>query len=192
MISLITLQEKRFFIVDVQISFALRSRNLHFHSDRIIVRRAELSDKKSVIAVAGGSFRYSRFHLDPFIGEDIANKIKSSWIENYFVQKRGDILYVAEYSGEVVGFIAVIIKQTCNGVTAIIDLIGVNPPYHRKGVGKSLVYYLMKNHPEYNEIQVGTQIANKPSIQFYQNCGFRMYDSRYILHYHKNREMRGL
>ena len=69
------------------------------------IRIAEPSDQEAVVALAAGNFEYSRFHLDPSLDSTTANAIKGEWTRNYFFGQRGDQMLVAEYAGNIVGYI---------------------------------------------------------------------------------------
>lgn len=182
------LGENQFFIVDVNVLLSMKQGVLPKQETMIHVRHAEQSDREKVIAIAESCFQYSRFHLDPFIPDNVANHVKSRWVDNYFSGIRGDFLYVAESSGEIVGFLAVIVNKKVDFVTATIDLIGVHPSFQRQGIGRVLISNLITCIKRFDEITVGTQIANISSIQFYLKLGFTLTDSFFVFHYHRHTE----
>ena len=145
------------------------------------IRVAEDRDVKAVGELGRNSFVYSRFHLDPEIPVEIANKIKSDWVLNFFRGKRGDQLFVAERDREIVGFNQLIYGQD-NSVC--IDLIAVGKCFARQGVASDLINYTEAAYGEKNRIVVGTQVSNIPSIRLYQKLGFRICSSKYVFHYH--------
>jgi ribosomal protein S18 acetylase RimI-like enzyme len=169
--------------------------NLTFSMDRVpseqpkphhLIRQAKKSDKIPVMEIAESCFLYSRFHLDPNIARSIADKTKSQWVENCFSGLRGDYLFVAESSGEPAGFLILQMSEENGKRTAVIDLIGVSPRFQRQGVGQSLIRTCINSEQiRFDEIQVGTQLANGSSIQFYQKLGFRLIKSQYVFHYHR-------
>ncbi len=142
------------------------------------VQHAALQD------IAARCFRYSRFHLDPLFPGETADRIKREWIGNYCAGHRGTALYVAMVNDEPAGFLAVI--ETAGAIPgAAIDLVGVAPEHQGHGVGTALVTHFIEQwRPRAGVLRVGTQIANLPSIAFYQSKGFRIVESSYVLHAH--------
>jgi ribosomal protein S18 acetylase RimI-like enzyme len=177
--------DKRFRIVDVNVTLDSSTFPDRVDGD---VRFAAPSDCDAVARIAGSSFPYSRFHLDPLIASDVANTIKSEWARSYFSGGRGDGMVVAEWEGNVVGF-AQLLWQT--GDRLVVDLIGVDPTYRGQGVGRSLIAYACKcgtgdgHRP--GTIQAGTQVANISSIRFYESMGFCLIGATYVLHHHGGR-----
>lgn len=65
----------------------------------------------------------------------------------------------------------VISYRVKEGVVDIHRLV-VSPNHFRKGIGKSLVEYLLKQYDGY-EFAVSTGTANKPAISLYKALGFQ-------------------
>jgi ribosomal protein S18 acetylase RimI-like enzyme len=169
-----------FRVVDVNITFERRP--MKVESPSIAVREALPQDESDVLAIAETCFVYSRFHLDPLISNETAHKIKRKWIGSYFRGQRGEKLFVAEFDGKVVGFNAVL-KTTDNA--RVIDLIGVDKTYQGRGVGRALVEsFVTDSYDRYAYLRVGTQVANTPSINLYERCGFKVANAFYVLHAH--------
>jgi ribosomal protein S18 acetylase RimI-like enzyme len=146
------------------------------------VRFAIPNDQQLVAELAGKSFIYSRFHLDKLLS-DVAGKVKSEWANNYFLGKRGDQMVIALVDGVIVGFLQLLYRDAL-----IIDLIAVEAKHHRKGIASDLISYAEVNCSRFDTIRVGTQIANIPSIRFYENLGFRVSGAQYVFHYHNTGE----
>ena len=71
----------------------------------------------------------------------------------------------------------------------VIDLVAVDRRFQRRGVAKALIRGLFDQcHDHADEIRVGTQIANAPSLRLYENCGFRVCSSVFVLHRHTQYE----
>lgn len=169
-----------FRIVDVNITFQREPAKIDPSS--IFVREASPEDEARVLKIAASCFSYSRFHLDPLIPNEIANMIKREWVANYFRKQRGEKLFVAELNSEIVGFNAVLkVQQNIR----VIDLIGVDKNYWGRGVGKALVEsFINESQNQYERLMVGTQIANIPSVNLYERCGFKSAGASYVLHAH--------
>ena len=134
--------------------------------------------------IAGSCFRYSRFHQDALFPSAVANRVKQKWIENCCVGKRGVMLYAALLEGVPVGFLAVL-TTSGHSASAVIDLIGVDSKYQRRGVGRALVARFIENwQSRFERLMVGTQVTNRSSLALYENAGFKVAYSAYVLHAH--------
>jgi ribosomal protein S18 acetylase RimI-like enzyme len=148
------------------------------------VRAAGPADFDQVVQIAGSAFKYSRFHLDPLVSKTLADNIKRSWMESYRRGTRGSGCLVATLEDVVVGFLA-IVETTGEHAARIIDLIGVDPSAQGRGVGRALVdTFIREASGQATRLEVGTQVANAPSVRLYENCGFRFAGAAYTLHGH--------
>jgi len=172
------------------VGFKLTDTNVKFElNGNITVKRnspkdieicfAEKKHQETIAEIARDNFIYSRFHLDPLIDNNIADHIKMNWVENYFLDKRGDEMVLALMNNEPIGFLQLIIKDK----VLFIDLIGVDKKAQGKGVASAMIQFA-KFNIECSVIKVGTQIANLPSIKLYQKIGFLFSGSDYVFHYH--------
>ena len=144
------------------------------------LRPAISEDKDSVVKIAHDSFSYSRFHLDPQIPDEVCNNIKARWVENFFPGKRADEMIVALVDGEIVGFVTLLYRAE---EELVIDLIAVDERQRRKGIASDMISYA-ESHSNRCRIVVGTQVANIASTRFYEQLGFRLCESYYVVHYH--------
>lgn len=154
------------------------------------LRFARPDDADAVRRIAGSSFRFSRFHVDPFIPPGLAHSIKAEWAANFFTGTRGDGMAVAERNGQVVGFTQLIWHSN---ECLVIDLIALEPACQGLGIGRAMIGYASEHgtgderRPQ--RLRVGTQVANTPSIRLYESLGFRLIGSQYILHCHRGRPL---
>src|SRR5207249_33706 len=117
---------------------------------------------------------FSRFHLDPLVDNAIANRIKHSWIESYLEGRRGEKLLVAVIGNMPVGFLAVLSNEKDEAPSRTIDLIAVDSAHRRKGIAEVLIRHLVEDsRHRFQNLFVGTQVANVPSIRLYEKLGFR-------------------
>jgi ribosomal protein S18 acetylase RimI-like enzyme len=179
-----------FYVVDVNVTFGL---------DKVVtpqripgkarsgcrIGKVRPEQREAVLAIARSCFRYSRFHLDPLIPVATANQIKHDWVLNYLLKKRGEHLWVATVDHRPVGFLAVIAGNEAGKRYRAIDLIGVATDYQERGVGQALVAFFVGYYRDQSDfLQVGTQIANLPSIRLYEKFGFSLIKSAYVMHLH--------
>jgi len=148
--------------------------------DAVNVRFAEDQDREGVRALAARNFVYSRFHMDPLISRDLADEVKAGWAENFFFKKRGDNMVVAFKDSSPAGFLQLLYS----GKDLVIDLIAVGEKFRRMGVARDMIRFAETGLKGFEEMVVGTQIANVPSIRLYEGLGFRVASSSYTFHYH--------
>jgi ribosomal protein S18 acetylase RimI-like enzyme len=149
------------------------------------VSEARPEEEVTLAGIAGVCFKYSRFHLDPLVPQELADRIKKEWVASYFRGKRGERIYAARVDASPVGFLAVIAVPSGRGIVRVIDLIGVDPAHQGGGIGKALVSrFICEEGPRSMRLEVGTQAANTRSLRFYEGMGFRTERSQYVLHRH--------
>ena len=144
------------------------------------MRFAQDQDREGVKALAARNFIYSRFHMDPLIPRDLANEVKAAWAENFFFKKRGDNMVVAFKDSSPAGFLQLLYL----GKDLVIDLIAVEKRFRRMGIARAMIHFAETALKEFEEMVVGTQIANVPSIRLYEKLGFTVASSAYTFHYH--------
>jgi ribosomal protein S18 acetylase RimI-like enzyme len=143
------------------------------------VRPAEPADADRLLEIADTSFRYSRFHLDPEIPQELAGRVKREWTRSYLDGRRGLELLVAVSDGGPVGLLAVL----ADGDVRVIDIVAVASDRQRRGIGRALVDAFVERHGQ-RELRVGTQAANASSLRLYEGAGFRFASAAYVLHRH--------
>jgi ribosomal protein S18 acetylase RimI-like enzyme len=183
-----TLSALGFYVVDVNVTLGLDTActsTTPILSPGVTIAECDETAAPGVLAIAGSAMRFSRFHLDPAIPVNVAHLIKREWIQNYVRRTRGEALMVARLNGEVAGFLAVLASDSGGRRVRVIDLIAVAPAAHRQGVGRALVTAFIAGYaPTSDRLQVGTQIANTPSLALYQGLGFTIRHASYVLHTH--------
>jgi len=142
------------------------------------LREARVGDSKRVQEIAGGAFRFSRFHVDAGFGPPIANRIKAAWAGNYFQGQRGHRMLVAEEQGSLAGFILLVEGPK---VTAV-DLIAVDPAFQGRGLGAAL---LLAAETKGRRMTAGTQKTNLPSCRMYEKCGYTAGLRELVFHLHR-------
>lgn len=174
------LTDAGFRIVDTSVTFAWGGRG-EFAPSKVTVTPARPEQFEAVQDIAGSCFRWSRFHLDPLMPKELADRVKRRWIENYCLGVRGAALYAAELDGVTAGFLAVLTTPTA----AVIDLVGVANDAQGKGVGTALTRHFVDEWKDrIPELRVGTQVANIRSMRLYERAGFSIVESAYVLHAH--------
>ena len=175
------LEKAGFHLVDTNVLLQKRIVNDDSVSNSTASRFARLDDQDEVGRIATSNFLYSRFHLDPKISNDTANTIKGNWAMNYFTGKRGDAMVVSNIGKKLSGFLQLLYHDE----TMVIDLIAVDRAWRRKGVAEDMINFAQNNLGSFTHINVGTQVANIPSMRFYEKLGFQIIEASYLFHYHK-------
>ncbi|HET7568265.1 MAG TPA: GNAT family N-acetyltransferase [Gaiellaceae bacterium] len=149
------------------------------------VVHAEPAQREAVVEIARSSFRWSRFHLDPEVPDELANRIKADWIESYFAGTRGEHLLVALADGEPAGFLAVIAGEEEGRTLRTIDLIAVAEHARGRGLARALTAaFVAESAAVCDEVRVGTQAANVAATRLYESLGFSLVRAQYALHLH--------
>jgi ribosomal protein S18 acetylase RimI-like enzyme len=184
--SIHSLEEAGFRLVDTNVAFARPSRAMMPPFDGALtgIRLARPEDADAVAHVARTGFRFSRFHLDPAIPDDVACELKAVWAGNFFCGKRGDAMVVCEDKDGVAGFLQLLITPDA----LVIDLIAVAERARRCGRASAMIAFALRSLEPRPEMRVGTQVANTASMRLYESLGFRASGAQYVMHYHAGKE----
>lgn len=146
------------------------------------IRLATPDDESAVSEIAATSFSLTRFHTDPRIGPEIANRIKAQWARNYFDGQRGELMLVAEHASRIAGFCQLLDR----GDALIIDLIAVSVTARRQGLASDMIAasQIAARERGCQWLRVGTQLANIASLRCYERLGFRVCSAHHVFHRH--------
>jgi len=176
------LEAAGFRVVDMNMTFTRRGGDVP--APAALIERVDAATAPAVLDIAGSCFRYSRFHLDPAVDDALAHRIKREWVRSYAEGRRGHSLWAVLDGGKPAGFLAVLTTETGGKRQAVIDLIGVAVASQGHGLGRDLTRFFIREFSTYDELLVGTQAANAPSMRLYESCGFRVSRAAYVLHRH--------
>ncbi|MBK9292974.1 MAG: GNAT family N-acetyltransferase [Oligoflexia bacterium] len=169
-----------FYLVDTNVQLKLEPQNYKHNIKPEVCFYAGPEHQDGVLQVASDSFLYSRFHLDPMFNKEMANKIKLEWCRSFFSGTRGQKMVVAQVEGKILGFLLLIDKGQGHW---IIDLIAVSPKAQKLKLGSQMISNALQDN-NIKLMSVGTQIANIPSLNFYEKNGFTFESAKYVYHYH--------
>jgi ribosomal protein S18 acetylase RimI-like enzyme len=179
--SVARLTARGFSVVDVNLTFVHRGTRPDSPST-VLVEPARPEHGEALVDIAGRCFRFSRFHLDPFLPDELADRVKREWVRSYVAGTRGVELLAAVDEGRPVGFLAMLES----GDARVIDLVGVAPDAQGRGAGRALVNAFVERHEGTGrELRVGTQAANAASVRLYEGAGFSLASAAYVLHLHR-------
>lgn len=146
-----------------------------------IGEEADAAERSALEALALESGRFSRFRLDPRIGEPRWRELYRLWVHNSLAGEMADAVFVHRRAGAITGFVTV---KRQDPDEARIGLIGVDAAERGKGVGTRLVaaaLHWAAAH-ELTNLRVATQQANRAACQFYTSRGFTLTSETDIYH----------
>ena len=149
------------------------------------IRLAHQDEMETVASIAYRAFQSFRLRVDPQIPESRARHSRREWVRNGF-KGRAEAIYVAEIEKRIVGFV-LLRSKTETEKTGEIELIGVEPGFHGKGIGKVLVACAIRHYQgKTSEIHVGTQAKNLRAVGLYTRMGFSVVRSELSFHRHSS------
>ena len=149
------------------------------------VRLARPDEMEIVASIAYRAFQSFRLRIDPQITESRARHSRREWVRNGF-KGRAEAIYVAESERHIVGFV-LLRSKTGMRKTGEIELIGVEPGFHGRGIGKALVAQAIRHYQgKTSKIHVGTQAKNLRAVGLYTRMGFSVVGSEFSFHRHSD------
>jgi len=144
---------------------------LSLPASSIEIIEAEECDKTALANVAEIIFHNERFHIDPNIETNLANKRYRTWVENAFKQDHQKI-FKCILNTEIIAFFVVEYPKFGH---CFWSLVGVLPEFQGKGLGKKVWRAMLKHHQEELISTVSTSISshNIPVFNLYVALGFR-------------------
>jgi ribosomal protein S18 acetylase RimI-like enzyme len=134
----------------------------------ILVRPAQSADWLQAIELARGAFRYDRYHADPLVPDEAADRLKAAWVANALAG-RAEAVLLAHWQGRVAGFATLL----ATAEAGIIDLIATAPWAQRMGIGRALVAAALAHYAGRRPVlRVSTQADNLASQRLYCGSGF--------------------
>lgn len=176
------LEKLGFQLVDTNVIFQKTITRQATLPNGVEVRLAAPEDEAGCCELARTEFIYDRFHADYRLPPTVAGQVKAEWVGNFFKGQRGDQLVVACLEGQIVGFNLLLHHKD----VLIIDLIATHAGYQRRGIAQGMIAFAENHAATFQTYQVGTQVANIPSVNLYEKMGFRLAQSQYVFHYHGN------
>ncbi len=142
---------------------------------------ANAPDRRALEELALQSGQFSRFRLDPNIGEARWAELYRLWIRNSLSGEMADAVFVRRRGGTITGFVTVKREDSSR---ARIGLIGVDAADRGAGVGSALVAAARgwAASQGLTELWVATQQANDAANRFYESRGFTLTSKTDIYH----------
>lgn len=150
-------------------------------SQLIISEYKEKEISKELYNLAIESGNHSRFKIDTRLPADSFERLYKTWINESVNGEFADKVYIYSHSNKIIGFVTVKIELEVGKI----GLIAIDESYRGKGVGKQLIYkvesYLKEE--DVKILTVATQKNNSAAMKFYQNIGFKEFESTLIYHF---------
>lgn len=134
----------------------------------LIIRPSVADDAKHVANIAGSSFMYSRYHMDPFLDNSKADNLLYNSARNSIIEGFADTVFVAELKGKIVGYYSgKKLQEPASGKVAGEAVISAVDSDSR-GLGvfskldDHLLYWFCKN---VDFAEMGTYLINRPVIR---------------------------
>lgn len=179
-------QKAGFYVVDCLVTYEFDSKTTTL-KDYIVSNKMKdivsKDDVETLSKIASEVFIKDRFHSDPNINKKLADKYYSTWVKNSFNDSKIEHI-VAETNGKPIGFIVYKIDDINDTATIILNAVDKN--FFRKGVYSDMLYIVTtKLIKKVNKIFIGTQFDNIAAIRTWQKMGYKIIDTKYVLHYSK-------
>ncbi len=134
----------------------------------------------------GGLYDYSRFHADPRVGPERADRLWALAVENQATREGRPVVLLVE-GDRAVGIISCRPEADLAAAigAAVGDwfMVGVAPGYRRRGLGRvMLAAALAHGLKRYDLIQVSTQAYSPGAVHFFLSGGFRLCRAGLSLH----------
>ncbi len=176
------LAQREFIALDGILTFALdlREAPLDQGDSNFEVRLSTEKDIERIKEIAFSSYIYDRFHSDPLIPQEAADKLHAMWLENSCLGKAADDVVVASKKGRVLGYVTCRINRQVERYLGLrvgtIVLVATAVEARRQGVARAASFGALRWFREQGVdiVEVGTQFRNIPASNLYQSCGFKL------------------
>lgn len=136
-------------------------------------------ESTSLYGLAYQAGEYSRYKVDPNIGEEEFKRLYRTWIDNSINNGFADYVFAAIDNGYPIGLITAKKRQQ----ELSIGLFATDKQYRGQGVGSGLFQEIINIASEHNlAVEVTTQADNKTACSFYEHKGFEIGSEEYIYH----------
>jgi RimJ/RimL family protein N-acetyltransferase len=135
------------------------------------LRRATLSDLARVLQIAGNAFGNERFHMDPRLSTELANRRYQGWAQSS-LSHPSQRLFVLFDGEELVAFF---VTEELPDRTSYWHLNAVAPEHQGKGYGRRAWSAMIRHAKSNGSQRVGTSIVarNDRVLNLYARLGFR-------------------
>ena len=147
------------------------------------LRPATTDDLEAILDIAGSAFHDDRFHLDPTLPPEKADRRYRGWVERGFASGEPVFVYEDTRRGRILGFYH--IRELPNAAVDL-SLAAVHPSCQGSGIG-ALMYQAMLEECRQRGYQTAvTRIAinNLPVANLFFRLGFTIREAVLTFHWH--------
>ncbi|GAB3513184.1 hypothetical protein GCM10027341_54880 [Spirosoma knui] len=145
------------------------------------IRRFSVADNVAQLyELAYQSGEYSRFRVDPAIGEEKFRALYRRWVDNSLSGQAADDTFVYVVDEVISGFVT----ESKQPPIASIGLIATDEAQRGRGIGSALLNYVKHELQATSAIrlEVATQKRNTIACRFYERNGFAVSDETNVYH----------
>lgn len=164
-----SLVNNKFYYIHTLITFSSQKQTFEvkdfYPEQNINIRLAKESDAKQVAELAEKSFKYSRFHMDPFLDNALASNLLKKSAENSILQKFVDIMFIAEVKDKIVGYYSAKKKYIKEFDKTMGDAVisAVDSDYRGLGIFSKMDSHLLNWFADNTDFaEMGTYLVNYP------------------------------
>ena len=178
------LLSKGFYIVDTLVSYIFDYEKNIFpeikESKEVIIDKVNPEDVEQISKIAYNSFFNDRFHNDINLNNELCNQYYENWIRNSCNGFADLVLVGKDDKGNILGFGT---GKYYDEEHSALVLNAVTEFARGKGVYTLMIYEAMKFFKGKSRyLTLGTQINNYAVQKAWNKLGFKIYESKYVLH----------
>lgn len=131
-------------------------------------------DMDEVLAIGRTAFVYDRFHADPALSPEVADRLNETWTRNCCLGTAADAVVVTEEEGRVASYV------TCRAdrerLSGVIILVATAEWARGRGAARRATLAALDwfRTQGMKSVEVGTQMRNIPASRLYESLGFRL------------------
>lgn len=149
----------------------------YYPEGNLKVREVNINDIDQVADLAQKSFKFSRFHLDPFLDDTKASILLKTSAINSIKNNFVDVMFVAEIENKVVGYYSAkkrYIEEFSKTVGEVV-ISAVDSNYRGLGIFSKLDSHILNWFSEHTDFsEMGTYLVNYPVHKTWINKGLGM------------------
>ena len=173
-----SLTKNNFYFIHTLLTFRSKKQRFesrqYFPEENILIRTANKSDVEQVANIAQGLFKFSRFHLDPFLDNERASLLLKRSAENSILQEFVDIMFVAEIQDKVVAYYSAKKRYIADFDKTVGDIVisAVDSKFRGLGLFSKLDDHILNWFADNTDFaEMGTYLGNYPVHKTWINKG---------------------
>ena len=178
--SIHALEDAGFELIDGIQTFRLSLRDNYFAAPAD-TRLFEHADLPEVLEIGRTAFIFDRFHADPALPTQVADRVNESWTRNCCLGTAADAVIIAEERSRVASFVTC--RAGCDEDPGTIILVATAGWARGRGAARRASTAALRwfANQGLTSVEVGTQLRNIPAARLYESLGFRMVRTSFTL-----------